>query len=79
MLELLDCPCEGGCLRTVMAVVVSSAECIGRPVHAMGAIAGGGGARQARYSIVEEEEQREQVRTCPRTAQRPGNVHCIVQ
>lgn len=36
---------------------ISVAECIGRPMHAMRAIAGGGGAREARYSVVEEEEQ----------------------
>lgn len=60
MLELL------GCLRelrgrasplTAGAESMSYSECIGGPVHAMRAIAGGGGAREARYSIVEEEEQ----------------------
>ena len=56
MLELLDCLWE---LRgrasplTAGADGVSCSECIGRPMHAMRAIAGGGGARQARYSVVE--------------------------
>lgn len=33
---------------------MSYSECIDRPMHAMRAIAGGGGALQARYSVVEE-------------------------
>jgi hypothetical protein len=57
MLELLDCRIVCGKLRgrasplTAGADGMSDSECIGRPLHAMRAIAGGVGLNESRYSI----------------------------